>query len=84
MLAESALAAVPMNTVMARELELIGSHGMAAADYPAMLDEIVGGTLQPGRLVGATISLEEAPAALAAMGRPATAAGITVILPNGR
>lgn len=83
MLAESALAPVPMNAVMARELELIGSHGMAAADYPAMLDEILAGTLQPGRLVGATIALEAAPAALAAMGRPATSAGITVILPNG-
>jgi alcohol dehydrogenase len=71
-----------MNTVMARELEVIGSHGMAAAGYPAMLDEILAGRLQPGRLVGATISLDEASAALAAMGRPATTAGITVILPN--
>jgi len=59
MLAESAVAPVAMNTVMARELELIGSHGMAAADYPPMLAEILDGTLQPGRLVGATISLEK-------------------------
>jgi alcohol dehydrogenase len=83
MLADAATPPVPMNTVMARELELIGSHGMAAADYPAMLAEVLDGTLQPGRLVGATISLDETPTALAAMGRPATAAGITVILPNG-
>jgi alcohol dehydrogenase len=83
MLAESAAPPVPMNTVMARELELIGSHGMAAAEYPAMLAEILAGTLQPGRLVGATIGLDEAPAALEAMGRPAVTAGVTVILPNG-
>ncbi|HJP89433.1 MAG TPA: alcohol dehydrogenase catalytic domain-containing protein [Candidatus Limnocylindrales bacterium] len=82
MVAESAVAPVPMNTVMARELELIGSHGMAAAEYPRMLAAIVEGRLAPGRLVGATIGLEEAPAALVAMSRPATTAGITVILPN--
>ena len=83
MLAESRLAPVPMNTVMARELELLGSHGMAAAEYPRMLAEILAGRLEPGRLVGATITLDEAPAALAAMSRPATVAGVTVILPNG-
>ena len=82
MVGDAALAPVPMNTVMARELELIGSHGMAAAEYPPMLDEILGGTLDPGRLVTATIGLDDAPAALAAMGRPATSAGITVILPG--
>lgn len=84
MLAESAVAPVPMNTVMARELELIGSHGMAAAEYPPMLAEILAGTLQPGRLVGTTIGLAGAPAALAAMGRPPATAGITVILPASR
>ena len=83
MLAESAAPPVPMNTVMARELELIGSHGMAAAEYPPMVAEILDGRLQPGRLVGATMSLDEAPGALAAMGRPAAGAGVTVILPNG-
>jgi alcohol dehydrogenase len=82
MVAESAVAPVAMNTVMARELELIGSHGMGAAEYPRMLDEILAGRLDPGRLVAGTIGLEDVPAALAAMGRPATAAGITVILPN--
>jgi len=83
MVAEAAAPPIAMNGVMARELELIGSHGMAAAAYPAMLEEILSGQLAPGRLVGATIGLDEAPAALAAMGRPATTAGVTVILPNG-
>jgi D-arabinose 1-dehydrogenase-like Zn-dependent alcohol dehydrogenase len=81
MLAEAALAPIPMNTVMARELELIGSHGMAAAQYPSMLAEITGGTLDPGRLVTARIPLTAAPAALAVMGERRAAAGITVVVP---
>jgi len=83
MLADAALAPIPMNTVMARELELIGSHGMAATEYPAMLAEVAAGSLDPGRLVTARIPLDAAPGALAAMASPATTAGITVILPAG-
>jgi D-arabinose 1-dehydrogenase-like Zn-dependent alcohol dehydrogenase len=81
MVGDDATSPIPMNTVMARELELVGSHGLAARDYPAMLDRIASGELQPGRLVGRTISLEEAPAALVAMDRPSTGAGMTVIVP---
>ena len=83
MVGDAAIAPIAMNTVMARELELIGSHGMAATEYPAMLAEILEGTLRPGLLVGATIGLDAAPAALAAMSRPATLPGITVIVPAG-
>jgi alcohol dehydrogenase len=45
-----------------------------------MLDEIARGTLDPSALVGRTITLDAAPAALAAMSLPATAAGTTVIV----
>lgn len=51
---------VPMDRVVADELEVLGSHGMAAHDYGRMLDMIKGGRLQPGRLVGRRVSLEEA------------------------
>jgi D-arabinose 1-dehydrogenase-like Zn-dependent alcohol dehydrogenase len=71
--------AIPMDQVIARELEIYGSHGMAAHEYPAMLALITGGALRPDRLVGCVIGLEDAGAALAAMGRPASTAGITVI-----
>jgi len=81
MVGADATSPIPMNTVMARELELVGSHGLAAKDYPAMLDWIASGELQPGRLVGRTIPLEEAAAALMAMDGPPTAAGMTVIVP---
>jgi alcohol dehydrogenase len=52
---------------------------MAARDYPAMLDLVTSGAVRPDRLVGAVIGLGEAGAALAAMSRPATAAGVTVV-----
>jgi D-arabinose 1-dehydrogenase-like Zn-dependent alcohol dehydrogenase len=70
--------ALPMDLVIARELELYGSHGMAARDYPAMMAMVAGGTLRPGLLVGNVITLEEVGAALAAMDEPSTTAGLTV------
>jgi alcohol dehydrogenase len=68
LLADHARTALPMDRVVAWELELYGSHGMAAHDYPPMLDQVAAGVLRPERLVGRTIGLDEVPAALAAMG----------------
>jgi threonine dehydrogenase-like Zn-dependent dehydrogenase len=70
-----------MDLVIARELEIYGSHGMAAGDYPSMLAQVADGTLRPGLLVGEVIGLEQAGAALAAMDGPATTAGMTVVIP---
>lgn len=72
---------VPMDRVIAWELDLLGSHGMAAADYPGMLDLVVAGTLQPQRLVERTIGLAEA-AALLPRFDSAPVAGMTVIDPT--
>src|SRR6266542_3074377 len=72
---------IPMDQVIARELEIYGSHGMAAHEYPAMLALITSGALRPERLVGRVIGLEDAGAALAAMDRPTSTAGMTVIKP---
>ncbi|MDR1768992.1 MAG: alcohol dehydrogenase catalytic domain-containing protein, partial [Propionibacteriaceae bacterium] len=52
MLAENANASLPWSTVIAQELVVAGSHGMAAASYPHMLDLITSGNLDPKRLVG--------------------------------
>ncbi|MBA3906870.1 MAG: zinc-dependent alcohol dehydrogenase family protein [Pseudonocardiales bacterium] len=71
---------LPMDRVIAYELELYGSHGMAARDYPPMLELVVSGALRPGLLVGRVIPLEAAPRALAEMGSDA-ASGITVVTP---
>jgi D-arabinose 1-dehydrogenase-like Zn-dependent alcohol dehydrogenase len=72
---------VPMDLVIARELEIYGSHGMAAGDYPPMLAQVADGTFRPGLLVGEVIGLEQAGPALAAMDGPPTAAGMTVVIP---
>jgi alcohol dehydrogenase len=71
---------VPMDLVITRELELLGSHGMAAHAYPEMLSLIEAGRLRPAQLVTSRIPLEEAPRALAAM-TDASPVGITVIRP---
>ena len=71
---------VPMGRVIGWELDLLGSHGMAAADYPAMMSLIEQGALQPQKLVERTIGLDEAAALLPAFDR-ATVAGMTMIDP---
>ena len=78
LLGEDAATALPMDRVVAHELEVIGSHGMAAVDYPAMLDLVGKGILDPRALVGRVIGLDEAGAALAAMDHPGPP-GLTVV-----
>jgi alcohol dehydrogenase len=73
-------AAVPMNVVISRELELLGSHGLAAHAYPAMLELVATGRLDPARLITRRIGLDEVPDALAAMST-SSLAGVTVITP---
>jgi alcohol dehydrogenase len=68
-----------MDRVIARELEIYSSHGMAARDYPGLIDLVTAGTLHPDRLVGSVVGLEEAGVALAAMSGPPARAGITVV-----
>jgi D-arabinose 1-dehydrogenase-like Zn-dependent alcohol dehydrogenase len=79
LLGDAASPPLPMDLVITHELEIYGSHGMAAHEYPAMLELIVSGALAPGRLVGSVIGLDEAPAALVAMGSAPAVAGITVV-----
>jgi threonine dehydrogenase-like Zn-dependent dehydrogenase len=69
-----------MARAIALELELLGSHGMAAHTYPAMLELVRAGVLRPDLLVTSTITLDATPEALAAMGT-SPGAGVTVIEP---
>jgi alcohol dehydrogenase len=82
LLGAAATPPIAMDRVIAWELEIHGSHGMAAREYPAMLALIADGTLRPDLLVGEVIGLEDAGAALAAMDRSPSAAGMTVIDPS--
>jgi len=79
LLGEHATPPLPMGVVVARELEIHGSHGMAARDYPPMLELVASGAVRPDRLVGSVIGLADAGAALVAMSRPPTTAGVTVV-----
>jgi alcohol dehydrogenase len=72
---------LPMDRVIAWELELYGSHGMAAHEYPAMLERIAAGVLRPEQLVGRVIGLDDAPDALAAMDGVVGSTGMTVVVP---
>ncbi|MFI7602107.1 zinc-binding dehydrogenase [Actinoplanes sp. NPDC049681] len=72
---------VPMARVIGWELDLLGSHGMAAGDYPGMLALIEQGRLQPQRLIERTVGLDEAAALLPGFDQAAVA-GITVVDPG--
>jgi alcohol dehydrogenase len=70
--------AIPMDKVIGRELEIVGSHGMQAHKYPEMLEMIMDGRLEPGKLIGKRVSLEEAVDELMNM-NSFTGTGVTVI-----
>lgn len=71
-------ATVPMHVVIARELQVLGSHGMAASAYPEMLADISSGKLRPDSLIERTIKLEDVPGAMKNIG---SLPGITIIKP---
>lgn len=73
------LSSVPIDRIIAHELELMGSHGMQAHRFPQIFEMIADGRLQPERLVGRTISLDEAPNALSNMDK-FESNGVTVIV----
>jgi alcohol dehydrogenase len=78
MLDDQARPQIPMDRVIAYELEIRGSHGMQAFRYAPMMQMIAAGKLQPQKLIGKEISLDAAPAALAAMDK-FEGTGMTVI-----
>jgi alcohol dehydrogenase len=71
---------VPMERVIAWELEVVGSHGMPAHAYESMMPLVENGVLRPAELVTGELALAAAPAALVAMDGPAPP-GIRVIVP---
>jgi alcohol dehydrogenase len=78
MVAENRRSKVPMDKVLANELEILGSHGMQAYRYDEMLEMINAGKLSPERLIGKTINLEESITVLTSMNEFNTS-GVTVI-----
>ena len=78
MLADHSTPAVPMSKVIANELEILGSHGMQAHRYGAMLAMIKSGKLAPEKLIGRRITLEESVQALINMDK-FEGVGVTVV-----
>ncbi len=81
LLADESRPPIPMDRVVAWELELLGCHGMQAHRYPELFSLIETGAVDPGQLLGRSITLDEAPAALAGMDS-FEYDGITMILPH--
>jgi D-arabinose 1-dehydrogenase-like Zn-dependent alcohol dehydrogenase len=76
--AEKGEVALPIDLIVLKELSIIGSLGMQAPRFPAMLRMVEAGKLKPGKLVHRTIPLEEAGGVLASMDKYGTV-GVTVI-----
>jgi alcohol dehydrogenase len=78
LLADQSRPALPMDRVVAHELEIVGSHGIQADRYPAIFEMIAAGRLQPQKLIGHRIRLAEAADALVQMDKFA-GTGVTVV-----
>lgn len=50
---------LPMDIVVANELEIIGSHGIQAHRYPQLMDMIAQGALAPEKLIGKKVNIEQ-------------------------
>lgn len=69
---------IPMDLVIARELEIVGSHGMQAFKYPEVFDLIQQGKLDLKGFIDRQISLEQASLVLPKMAN-FEHAGVTLI-----
>ena len=69
---------VPMGRVAGRELEIIGSHGIAATDMPKILSLVISKKLNPRSLIEKEVTLEEGMGALVKMDQMSPL-GITLI-----
>ena len=67
MLADHSTPQVPMAKIVAKELEILGSHGIQAHRYGAILAMVETGRLHPERLIGERISLAQSIEALTGM-----------------
>ena len=78
LLGEDADPSLPMGRVIAQELQILGSHGLAVAEYAELLADIATGRVDLAGTVGRVIDADELPAAMRAMDQAPTTAGMTV------
>ena len=65
--AEQGYVRIPLDHIIEAEIEIAGSVGNPHVDYPRLLGLVETGVLQPARIVGQTLPLEQASAVLDAM-----------------
>jgi D-arabinose 1-dehydrogenase-like Zn-dependent alcohol dehydrogenase len=70
--------ALPIDLLVLKEITVVGSLGMPAPRYGAMLGMVETGKLAPGKLVQQRIKLDEVSGVLESMDRYGTV-GVTVI-----
>ena len=58
--AEKGFIALPIDVMVAREIEFVGTIGMQPQRYPSMLNMVKSGKLTPGAMVTSVIGVEEA------------------------
>lgn len=75
---EQGMVPLPIDVIVQLELSVIGSLGMQAPRFPAMLQMVESGRLQPGKMVTRRISIDEAGEALASMTEYSNV-GVTVV-----
>ena len=69
---------VPIDAIVNKEIQILGSRGMPVTEFSAMLRMVAAGRLDPGKLVTRKVPLEETSAVIAAMDSYDTL-GFTVI-----
>jgi D-arabinose 1-dehydrogenase-like Zn-dependent alcohol dehydrogenase len=69
---------VPIDLIVSREIQIIGSNGMQVSKFSSMLGMVEKGVLKPGAMVSRTISVEEVGEVMAAMSDFAPV-GVTVL-----
>ncbi|MCL8207769.1 MAG: zinc-dependent alcohol dehydrogenase family protein [Actinomycetia bacterium] len=65
--AESGRVPLPVDLIVQKEIQFVGSLGMPAWRYPDLLGMVAAGKLRPQSLVSRTVTIDEAPDVLAAM-----------------
>jgi D-arabinose 1-dehydrogenase-like Zn-dependent alcohol dehydrogenase len=75
---EQGMIPLPIDIIVQKELSIIGSLGMQASKFPAMMKMVESGKLDPGKMVTQRISLAQAADVLASMSEFATV-GVSVV-----
>jgi D-arabinose 1-dehydrogenase-like Zn-dependent alcohol dehydrogenase len=76
--AEKGMVAVPVDVIVFKELQIVGSLGMQAPNFAAMLAMVEARKVAPGKLVSRTVGLEDVNSVVESMGSYGTT-GVTVI-----